>query len=142
MSTESRETVVRMPSTADSAVQFGYSQIGYVYKTGALFTSTCYKAVGVDIPRHALPQAYRSGVELKNPRELLAPGDLVFMTTRIVQLYVGGGFVLAATKGGIVKTPVRAIWRAVRVTTPGGGQGLALAQPGKFSPEIVAGRRR
>lgn len=138
MSTESRA----MASVADNAVQFGYSQIGYIYKTGALFTSAAYRAAGVEIPRHALAQAYRAGVMLDNPRSLLAPGDLVFMTTRIVQLYVGGGFVLAATKGGIVKTPVRSIWRAVRVTTPGGGQGLALAQPGTFSPKVIAGKRK
>lgn len=131
-----------MASTADNAVQFGYSQIGYIYKTGALFTSAAYRAAGVEIPRHALAQAYRAGVALDNPRNVLAPGDLIFMTTRIVQLYVGGGYVLAATKGGILATPVRSIWRAVRITTPGGGQGLALAQPGKFSPEIVAGRRK
>lgn len=120
-----------MASAADSAIQFGLAQIGKQYKTGAQFTQACYHAAGIRIPGYAMPQAFRSGAEVPNPRKNLSPGDLVFPTLRIVQLYIGENWVLGVTKSGVGKFPVRRIQRAVRITTPGGGAGLSLAVPGQ-----------
>jgi cell wall-associated NlpC family hydrolase len=130
-----------MASNADSVVQFGLSRIGAVYKSGALFVQDCYAVVGIKIPTTALAQAYRAGVQVVNPRKNLSPGDLVFPTLRISQLYIGGGFVLTATKAGVVRYPVRRVQRAVRVTTPGGGTGLSLAQPHTAPRSVIAGQR-
>ena len=130
-----------MASIADSAVQFGLSQIGIIYRTGAQFTATCYYVAGVKIPRTAVAQAFRAGQEILNPRQNLAPGDLVFPTLRIVQLYIGAGTILRATDKGIVLSKVRRIYRVVRITTPGGGDGLALAHPSISPPKTIAGKR-
>lgn len=130
-----------MASISDSVVQWGLSQIGIIYHSGAQFTQTAYSVAGVKIPRTAVAQAFRSGVEVYNPKRNLAPGDLVFPTLRIVQLYIGGGYVLRATDKGIVRSKTRRIWRAVRITTPGGGDGLALAQTHVSPARTVAGRR-
>lgn len=132
-----------MASVADTAIQYGLSQIGLPYRTSAEFTSACYYAAGVKIPRTGLAQAFRAGQEVLNPRRNLAPGDLVFPTTRVAQLYIGGGYCLTVSpKKGVVKASVRRIWRAVRVTTPGGGSGLALAMAGESSPKPLAGNWR
>lgn len=131
-----------MPNVADSVVQFGLSQIGYTYKTGAQLAHDAYQASGIDIPRTAVGQAYRAGQEIIAPkRGNLAPGDLVFPTLRVVQIYVGGGYCLTVMKSGVIRRPVRRVWRAVRITTPGGGAGLSLAKPGN-SPQKMVPRGR
>lgn len=130
-----------MASDADSVVQYGLSRIGVVYKSGALFVQDCYAVVGIKLPATALVQAYRVGQQVMSPRKNLCPGDLVFPTIRISQLYIGGGFVLTATKAGVVRYPVRRVQRAVRVTTPGGGAGAALAQPHTSPRGMVPGQR-
>lgn len=131
-----------MPSTADSVVQWGLSQIGIQYRSGSQFVHTAYGVAGIDIPRTAVAQAFRVGNEILNPKRNLAPGDLVFPTLRIVQLYIGGGYVLrVADKGKVTRTRVRRIWRAVRITTPGGGEGQALAVPHQSPQKTIAGRR-
>lgn len=126
-----------MAGIADTAIQFGLSQIGKPYKTGALFTQACYHAAGIRIPAYAMPQAFRAGAEVRNPKRNLSPGDLVFPTLRIVQIYIGENWVLGVTKSGVGKYPVRRIQRAVRITTPGGGAGLSLAVPGQTPAPMV-----
>lgn len=131
-----------MASTADSVTQYGLSQIGKHYESGSAFTRTAYAAVGIQIPRTAIAQAYRAGMEIKRKADL-AEGDLVFPTVRIVGLYVGGGYWLAVVRstGTVQRVKVGRMWRGVRVATPGGGRGLALAVPGSLPRETVSGKR-
>ena len=125
-----------MALASDDVVQWAYSQLGREYRTGAQFVQAAWRVVGIRLPSTAVAQAYRAGAVVPS-REALCPGDIIFPTARVSQLYVGGGYVIAVTKAGVGKYPARRVWRAVRVSTPGGGAGLALAQPGLSPAPMV-----
>lgn len=110
----------------DELSQWALAQIGNKWPSGALFVQAAYKSVGIKIPASGLGQAYRAGKRVTTA----ATGDIVMPRPRVCQLCISRDVVIGVTKQGVVKARMpKYPWRVIRITTPGGPDGLTLARP-------------
>lgn len=125
-------------NSADIAIQYAMAQIGKPYCWGGI-GPTCFDCSGlvqmaflaanIQLPRTTYQQVLQ-GTSVA--RSDLAPGDLIFPDPGHVQIFIGGTQIVEAPHTGLsVRTvPMWGFWQGRRITTPGGGTGLANAQPG------------
>lgn len=116
-------------NAADTAIQFALQQVGKPYQWGATgpdsfdcsgLAMAAYEHANIDITRTTYTQVHVGQPVVPNAASL-RPGDLVFPDPGHVQIYLGGGNVVEAphTGANVRVVPLRGIWAARRVTTPG-----------------------
>ena len=123
--TATPKPVAATTTRAEKAVSFAYAQIGKPYVYGATgpssydcsgLTGAAWKAAGVSVPRTSYSQL---GGLPPVSKSNLRPGDIVgFYSGGHVGLYVGGGYVIHASRPGtpVAKVPMSQMpyYKAVR----------------------------